>query len=600
MVEPEDHDPSQVATTRDDRNAFPRLTPDQVDRAGAFGVGEELPSGTLIFERGERGIDFFIVLRGRVEIFDRGVCGNDGNPAVIHAHRERGFLGDVDLFSGRKTLVNARVATDDGLPARLLRVRRSDFARLLSAEPDVAEIVVRAFILRRIGLIDNVQGGVKLIGRRESADTLRLERFLRRNGYPLRSLHIDAPDDADDVQDAARARDYLSELGYGEDDLPVVVCSPDTILGKPANCEVADCLGLTEEVDPETTYDLAVVGAGPSGLAAAVYAASEGLSTIVIEADAPGGQAGTSSRIENYLGFPTGVSGGELAGRAQFQAQKFGASLLVPRQTRKLEPCDGGSDGYKLHLDHGPPVRCRGVVLACGARWRTLDLPGAERFAGSGIHYAATAVEAALCRDSEVVVIGGGNSAGQAAIFLSGRSRKVHMLVRGKELASSMSDYLVRRIEASDRIELCCETELTALEGDGWLRRVTWRDGTGRETTRDVPHVFLMIGATPNTDWLEGTIRRDARGFVLTGSTAASCEEGDDCAPWAGDRLPHALESSLPGVFAVGDVRSGSVKRVASAVGEGSVCIADLHRVLADRQATLSPESDGPVLPTGR
>jgi thioredoxin reductase (NADPH) len=368
------------------------------------------------------------------------------------------------------------------------------------------------------------------------------------------------------------------------------VCSSDAhgdcrnVLKKPQNADVANCIGLTE-VPEDKEFDVAVVGAGPAGLAAAVYAASEGLSTIILENEAPGGQAGTSSRIENYLGFPTGVSGWELAARAQHQAQKFGATVVVPREVKKLEPCDGGGDGYKLHLDHGPPVRCRGVVVACGARWRTLDLDDSHRFEGSGLHYAATAVEADLCRDKEVIVVGGGNSAGQAAVFLSRQVKKVHMLVRGDGLASSMSDYLVQRIHASADIDLLCNTSIIGIDGDEWLREVTWQTKGGEPISRPIEHVFLMIGAVPNTDWLRGTIRLDSAGFVMAGSAVTDGDDADGCAPWRLKRSPFAQEASLPGVFAAGDVRSGSVKRVASAVGEGSVCVQDVHRVLAEQRA---------------
>ncbi|MEM8873812.1 MAG: FAD-dependent oxidoreductase [Planctomycetota bacterium] len=557
-----------IHATRDDGKAFPRLTDDQVARAARFGEVETLPSGTVIFQRGETKVDFFIVLRGRVEIYDDGVCDEDGTPTVIHVHREHGFTGELDLFSGRKILVSGRLATDDGQPGQVLRVPRQVFARLMSAEPDVGDVVLRAFILRRLGLIDNAQGGVLLIGLRGAGETLRLERFLRRNGYPLRVLHID------DADTKAEANEVLAERDMTDAALPVLVCSETHTLSRPSIAQVGECLGLTESPEPGLTYDVAVVGAGPAGLAASVYAASEGLRTLVIEGEAPGGQAGTSSRIENYLGFPTGVSGWELAARAEHQAQKFGATLLVPRRAERLERSDAG--GYLLHLDRGAPVRARTIVIACGARWRTLDLQDYEKFENNGIHYAATAIEADACRDKKVVVIGGGNSAGQAAVFLSGRASCVHMLVRREGLAASMSDYLVQRIEASDKINLLCNTRVTGLEGDDRLERITWQTGDDTPTTHDIQHLFPMIGAMPNSDWLDGVIERDDRGFIKTGSAITSP---------TGNRPPHALETSLPGVFAVGDIRDASVKRVASAVGEGSVCIQDVHNVLAE-QAT--------------
>ena len=564
--------------TRDDRHAFPQLTGEQVDRAGGYGEVEELPDGTVIFERGQRAVDFFVVLAGRVEIYDDGVCDGDGRPQVIHVHRERGFTGELDLLSNRKILVSGRLCGDEGGAAgRVLRVRRGDFARLMSGEPDVGEVVMRAFILRRLGLVDNSQGGVALIGRNDSGDLLRLRRFLKRNSYPIKTLFVDDPDTREEAAELLRDHDL------GDDALPVVICSSTAALVRPDVAAVADCLGLTEEPDGEATYDVAVIGGGPAGMAAAVYAASEGLKTIIVESEAPGGQAGTSSRIENYLGFPTGVSGWELAARAEHQAQKFGATLSVPRSATRLEPCDGGGDGYRVHLDRGPAVRCRGVVLACGARWRTLDLDNFADFEGRGIHYAATAVEADLCRDAEVVVVGGGNSAGQAAVYLSQRASRVYVLVRGDGLADSMSDYLVQRIEGSRKIELLTHTEITGLAGDGdWLGEVTWTTDEKGEATRPIRHVFLMIGAVPNSDWLDGAVCRDGRGFVVTGAGVVGDAKGG-CPSWPLDRPPHALESSLPGVFAVGDVRAGSVKRVASAVGEGSVCVSDLHAVLGEQ-----------------
>ena len=591
MASPNPRGPSDSSVTRDDRHAFPELTEDQIERAKAFGTVEDLPRGSLVFETGQRTVDFFIVLQGNIEIFDEAcdplakACGEEGESSgrdaegrVITVHGERCFTGELDLFSDRKILVSGRMGCD----GRVLRVDRKHFRKLLAAEPDVGDIVMRAFILRRVGLIDHGQGGVLLVGRKNQSDTLRIQQFLRRNGHPLRPLCLD--DEA--TRDAARS--VLEHYDKAESDMPVVVTLSGRALCKPSNAEVAEALGLTENPEEQTVYDVAVIGAGPAGLGAAVYAASEGLKTLILEAEAPGGQAGTSSRIENYLGFPTGVSGQELAGRAQAQAQKFGATLSLPRGVTKLETPADGDDApiYKLHLDTGPPVRTRTAVIACGARWRSLELPNFHQFEGSGIHYAATAVEAELCKDSEIAVVGGGNSAGQAAVFLSRHARCVHMLVRGDSLASSMSDYLIQRIEASEKINLHTHTEITALSGDDWLERVTWtKSETDASETKPIQHVFLMIGAVPNCDWLDGTLCRDERGFLVTGSDATQRNgQKSTCRRWPLNRPPHALETSLPGVFAVGDVRSGSVKRVASAVGEGSICVQDLHRVLLEQQ----------------
>ncbi len=534
---------------------FPRLTEEQVARAKAFGCVQDLPEGTVLFERGQHTVDFFLVLQGKVEIYD---TGPDGQPNIFTVHGERQFTGELDLFSDRNILVGGRMGTD----GRVARMSRPQFRRMLAAEPDIAETIMRAFILRRVGLIEHQQGGVTLAGPRRSGDTLRLQRFLRRNGYPVRMLETDGT--AHGGADAEEARALLASLGLGAGDGPVVVCGRDRALHNPTNRELAECLGIAERLDEGAVFDLAVVGAGPSGLAAAVYAASEGLNTVVLEAEAPGGQAGTSSKIENYLGFPTGISGQALAGRAQVQAQKFGARIAVPRRVERLD-CDRRP--YVLHLDDGTEVKARTVAIATGARYRKLDhVANFDRFEGSGVHYAATAIEAGLCQGEEVAVVGGGNSAGQAAIYLSRHAGHVHILVRGEGLAASMSDYLVGRIEASDHITLHTDTEITALAGERHLERVTWTDRrTGEPETREIANVFLMLGAVPNTEWLRDCLDLDEKGFVRCGAAASTS----------------LLETSRPGVFAVGDVRAGSVKRVASAVGEGSIMVSSVHQALA-------------------
>lgn len=575
------HSGIDAPATADDRIAFPLLREDQIERALGFGHREQVPDGGVLFTVGERTVDFFVVLRGAIEIVDDGSVDASGEPleVVITVHGESCFTGELDLFSSRKILVSGRMRGD----GEVLRIPRERFGELMAAEPDIGELVLRAFIQRRLGLIDHGQGGALIIGRRDSPDTLRIQRFLRRNAHPHRVLLLDG-------DDAAEARAVLAHHGAEDAALPLVVCPGDVPLRAPGNAEVACCLGLTEDPVPGLLYDLVVIGAGPGGLAAAVYGASEGLRTLILEAEAPGGQAGTSSRIENYLGFPTGLSGQELAGRAMVQAQKFGATLTLPRRVTGLErgKDQDGRRVHTLHLDHGEPIRTRTVVVATGARWRTLGLEGAERFDGRGIHYAATSVEAELCRDSDVVVVGGGNSAGQAAVFLAGQVKHVYMLVRGESLAASMSDYLIQRIERSSNIDLLRQTQITGLEGGEWLERIRWENrSTGEECEHPIPHVFLMIGAVPNCDWLDGLVCRDTRGFIVTG---AALEAGDErseqeCAGdllWPLERPPYAHETSLPGIFAVGDVRSGSVKRVASAVGEGSVAISDVHRAVRE------------------
>ena len=395
-----------------------------------------------------------------------------------------------------------------------------------------------------------------LIGPRHRGDTLRLQRFLMRNGYPHRLLDTEVDPDAGG---------FLDCFELTSDELPVVISPDHRVLRNPSTAALADDLGLTETIDPDRIYDVAVVGAGPAGLAAAVYAASEGLGTIVIEGIAPGRQAGTSSKIENYLGFPTGISGQALAGRAQIQAQKFGAQLAISRNAAGIDCSDRP---YRIKLDD-QTISARAIIVATGARYRKLDVPNYAKFEGQGIHYAATAMEAQLCGGEEVIVVGGGNSAGQAAVFLSRTAGHVHVLVRARGLAASMSDYLVRRIQQSPKITLHAKTEITALEGDDRLRTVTWtsRD-SGESETHSIGNVFVMIGAEPNTDWLDGCLDLDAKGFIRTGKDAD------------GMTLASPYATTRPGIFAVGDVRSGSVKRVASVVGEGSVVIQAVHKFL--------------------
>ena len=541
-----------------EQQTFPKLTAEQIERAKGFGTVDTLAKGTLVFDRGDRSVDFFIVLDGNIEIFE--YRGNEQNVFTVHGPNQ--FTGEVDLFNDREILVGGRM----GMDGAVVRINRAGFRKMLSSEPDIGEIVMRAFILRRVGLIRYEQGSVTLIGSRQSPDRLRIERFLRRNGYPIRAL--------DSV--GAAGREVLSDKGLSDDDLPVVICSGDQVLKNPTTAQVAKCLGLVEDLDPARVYDVAVVGAGPAGLASAVYAASEGLETVVLEAEAPGGQAGTSSKIENYLGFPTGVSGQALAGRAQIQAQKFGARIALPRQVTGI---DCSRRPYALQLDDGSQVTSEAVVIASGARYRTLDLDNGRAFDGAGVNYAATAMEAGLCANEDAIVVGGGNSAGQAAVFLSRHARHVHMLVRGARLADSMSDYLVGRIDASPRITLRTRTEIVGLNGDRHLEGVTWRNrDTGEAETHPIRHVFLMIGAAPNSGWLNGCLALDDRGFVHTG------EGVDRSGDWPLERTPHILETSRPGIFAVGDIRAGSVKRVASAVGEGSIAVQFIHRVLDERR----------------
>ncbi len=534
---------------------FPTLTEEQVGRIAAFGATEELPRGTILFSRGERSVDFFVIIEGSIEITDEGTGGRS---EVVTVHGARQFTGELDLFNNREILVGGRTGED----SRIVRVRRPDFRRMIDSEPDIGEIITRAFILRRVGLMRYEQGGIVVIGSLHRADTLRIQQFLSRNGYPHRLIDTDRDPDAEG---------FIGCLKLGKDDLPAVILPAGKSLSNPSTPELADAIGLTEAFEADRQYDLAVIGAGPAGLAAAVYGASEGLDTIVVEGLAPGGQAGTSSRIENYLGFPTGISGRALAGRAQIQAQKFGARLAISRRAAAIA-C--AQSPYCVTLDDGQRLTAKAIVIATGARYRKLKVEGFERFEGQGIHYAATYLEGNLCANEEVAVVGGGNSAGQAAVFLSQHARHVHILVRGEGLAATMSDYLIQRIEASPRITLHAHSEIVALAGERYLQEVSWRNRrTGETQTRAIGNVFVMIGAAPNTEWLDGCVPLDRGGFIVTGQDSKGMALAS----------PYATERA--GIYAVGDVRSGSTKRVASSVGEGSVVVSAIHQYLASLPA---------------
>jgi thioredoxin reductase (NADPH) len=537
--------------------AFPKLTEEMVERLGFYGREEIFPANVPLFSHGERQVDMFVVLDGEVDI---SLPAANGESKVIAHHQRFDFSGELNLLTSQGSLVEARTVRE----SRLLRIPRNALQRLMRAEGDIANLITQATIWRRIGIIGEATGGIVLVGHAGAAETTELRRFLLRNSYPHRI--VEAP--AEEVT----LPDY--DPSDHESTLPAVILSDGRTLHRPTITQLADELGITELPDPEMIYDVTVVGAGPSGLAAAVYAASEGLCTIVIEGTAPGGQAGTSSKIENYLGFPTGISGQRLASRAQLQALKFGVRFAISRETVTAEQIDGI---HKLTLAGGIPVCSRSVVVASGAQYRKLSAENYGRFENRGIYYAATAMESVLCRGNEVIVVGGGNSAGQAAVFLSGIAKHVHHIVRGKSLASTMSQYLVSRIESSSHITLYTESEIVKLEGESSLECVTWINRkTGESTVKPIGSVFVMIGAEPNSGWLFGTVRLDKKGFILTGGT-----DGFESTPYA---------TSVPGMFAVGDVRSNSVKRVASAVGEGSVVISDVHRYLADHRNNFAAE----------
>jgi thioredoxin reductase (NADPH) len=469
------------------------------------------------------------------------------------------------MLSGRRSLLRVRMRET----GQVIELPRKSLQDLIQTDSELSEILMRAFLLRRVELIAHGWGDATLLGSGNSAGTLRIKEFLTRNGYPYSYI---------DLEHDSGVQEMLDHFHVAADEIPVLICRGQLVLRNPTNQEVAECLGFNEGINELDIRDVVVVGAGPAGLAAAVYAASEGLDVLVVETNAPGGQAGSSSKIENYLGFPTGISGQELAVRAYAQAQKFGAEMIIARSVRRLA-CD--RKPYAVELDGGTLVPARAVIIATGAEYRKLPLENLSRFEGAGVYYGATFIEAQVCQASEVIIVGGGNSAGQAAVFLSQTAKHVHILVRSDRLADTMSRYLIRRIEQSENITLHPHTEIIALEGDVRLERTRWRNNqNGEIEAHDVRHVFLMTGASPKTSWLEGCLRFDEKGFIRTGPDLSPDELS--AGGWPLERRPYLLETSLPGVFAVGDVRSGNVKRVASAVGEGSIAIHLVHKVLQE------------------
>ena len=555
-------DPTPFTTPsagEDRERMFPRLTPAQMERLLPHGRIRAVSAGEILLEHGEPPDAFFAVVDGEIDIVRPRGSGEE----LIVVHGPTEFVGDIHLLSGRRSVVRARVRT----AGNVIEVPREQLLALIQTDADLSGILMRAFILRRVELMSSGAGDVVIVGSSHSSGTLRLKEFLSRNGYPYTYLDLERDEAAQEV---------LDRFEVPLDEVPIVLCPGGRVLRNPSNAELADCLGFNEMIDEDRLRDLIIVGAGPAGLAAAVYAASEGLSTLVLETVAPGGQAGSSSKIENYLGFPAGVSGLELAARAYTQAGKFGAEVLVAHSAVQLH-CDRRP--YAITVDGDRRYTARAIVIATGARYRRPDIANLAAFEGAGVYYGATFIESQLCGGSEVVVVGGGNSAGQAAVFLSGTARHVHMLVRASRLADSMSRYLIRRIEESPNITLHPQSEIVGLEGGDRLERVTWRDGSSGETRTDSwAHVFLMLGAVPNTRWLDGCVVMDGRGFIKTGPDLTA----NELRGWKASRSPLLLETSLPGVLAVGDVRAGNVKRVASAVGEGSVSVSLVHRLLAE------------------
>jgi thioredoxin reductase (NADPH) len=536
---------------------FPKLSREEIGRLRHFGALRRYRAGEPLFTTGEVRPGMFVIISGSVTVTRQEGLGHI-LPIVEEGPGD--FIAEIGELSGRPSLVNARATTD----VETLLIPTGALRAVLIAEADLGERIMRALILRRVALIETGAGGPVLIGGAAGPDLVRLEGFLARNAWPYQVI-----DPAEDRDAAVLLEQYASS----DADLPLAVCTDGSVLKNPSETELASCLGMVPADHPERTYDVAIVGAGPAGLATAVYAASEGLSVIVFDARAFGGQAGASARIENYLGFPTGISGHALTARAFVQAQKFGSEMVIPGQVIQLD-CAGRP--LVLELADGRHVKARTVVVATGARYRRPEIPGLDAFEGRGIWYWVSPIEARLCRKQHVALVGGGNSAGQAAVFLSGFAAKISILVRGDGLAATMSRYLVDRIEATRNIEVLTRTEIVALIGrpDSHLERVRWRrTTTSEETEQPIRNVFLFVGADPATQWLHGCgVALDSGGFVRTGP--------DDHRP-----RPMSLESNILGVFAVGDVRSGSVKRVGAAIGEGAAVVAQLHSVLAEADA---------------
>jgi len=550
-----------VYPTVDHSLAFPVLTSAQIARVREAGRVRHVKAGEILFEPGDTNVPFFVLLSGTLDIVQPDI----GGERPVATHTEAGaFTGEMTMISNRGALVRGRV----GKPGAFLELKSQEFLALVAKDAELNEIFMRAFILRRILLLASGRGNVILMGSRHSAATLRLREFLSRNGHPYHYVDLDSDKEAQHL---------LDQFSVKVEEIPVVICNGRTVLRNPSTRELAQCLGLNLSLEPTQVRDVVIVGAGPAGLAAAVYAASEGLDVLVIETESPGGQAGSSSKIENYLGFPMGVSGLELTNRATTQAQKFGAKMMIASSVTRLN-CD--QRPYEVTLDDGRTIQTRAIVIASGAQYNKPRIPNLANFEGQGVYYGATFIESQVCGGEDVIVVGGGNSAGQAAVFLSQSAKKVHVLVRSDRLSDTMSRYLIRRIEENPAIDVHYCTEIVALAGETHLECVTWRNkNTGATETHEIRHVFIMAGASPRTDWLKGCLALDDKGFILTGRDLDSAAKD---AGWQQTRNPLMLETSLPGVFAVGDVRSNSVKRVASAVGEGAIAVSLVHRALAE------------------
>ncbi len=543
---------------------WPTLTAAQIERVAKHGRRRSVKEGDVLIEAGQEEFPLFVVIEGEIAV-ERPTC--DGPPQAVVTYGPGAFSGEVNMLAGRRPIATIR-ATAQG---EVIEVPRNELLALVQTDAELSEIIMRAFILRRALLVEKGLGDVLVLGSEYSPRTLEIREFLARNAHPATYIDLD--------RDPA-AQEILDHFHVSADQIPLVICRRVHLLRDPTNAELADCLGLNQAIDVDERHirDVVIIGAGPAGLGAPVYAASEGLDVLLIEANAPGGQAGSSMRIENYLGFPSGITGQELATRAFTQAEKFGAELVVAKTAVHLE-CD--QRPYVVAIDDGTRVTARTIVIATGAQYRSLPIENLSRFNGAGVYYLATPMEAQLCKDEKVMIVGGGNSAGQAAVYLAAKTRGVVMLVRKGELATSMSRYLVRRIEESPNIEVRPLCEVIALEGSNHLERIRWRNSeSGSESVEEIRHLFVMTGAVPATKWVDGCVALDERGFIKTGPDLT--REDLDAASWPLSRAPYLLETSRPNIFAIGDVRGGNIKRVASAVGEGSIAIAFVHQVLRD------------------
>ncbi len=542
---------------------WPTLTAAQIARIEKHGSRRPLQAGEVVLEAGQQTFPFFVVTSGEL-IVVRPTC--DGEQ-VITTYHEGAFSGELNMLVGRRSLATIRAT----MPSEVIEMPRESLLALVQTDAEVSAIVMRAFILRRAMLLDQSLGDVVIVGSVYSPRTLQIREFLTRNSHPATFIDLDRD---------AGAQEILDHFHVSPDQIPVVICRRDVLLHDPSNADLADCLGFNETIDVDESHirDVVIIGAGPAGLGAAVYAASEGLDVLMIEANAPGGQAGSSMRIENYLGFPSGITGQELATRAFTQAEKFGAQLLIAKAAVRLR-CD--KRPYAVEIENGTRITTKTIVIATGAEYRGLPVENLSKFAGAGVYYFATPMEAQLCKGETAMIVGGGNSAGQAAVYLADRAERVIMVVRKGELDDSMSRYLVRRIEDNPAIEVWTQCEVVAVEGNDHLERLHCRNGaTGEVSVESIRHLFVMTGAVPATKWLEGCVVLDDRGFIKTGSDLT--REDLDAAQWPLPRPPHLLETSLPAVFAVGDVRGGNIKRVASAVGEGAIAVALVHQVLRE------------------